>query len=426
MGKNKKLETNTEQVVENSAPSSEEIKDVQQEDEQQKDGQQSDKTEPLSVECDAEASDTENNQEASVQDDTSSSTDETVGENAVEENEVSPEETADTSHEKNEIVNTPAVENSKDTSKQNSKRNKIIKGVVGVVLAASCIIGGVGYNNYQKAKPDSRLNQAVALVREGDFDEVSSYASKSGYWSMTDLLGSDATDAQRAKIAKLMYGDLDFDIKKVSVNEAGTEAVITAKVKNYNVYSAALGVQITTEEMAGKTAAESRALLVKKADKEIKAYKKKNKKITNTVHFNMIKKNDKWVVDTSDNENKMSLLSLLGIQVDTYETSISTNTNSEKKTNNKKDSKKKSSSKKDEVTTSESKTSKEESTEADTSSSSESTSENKSISSGTSASGSVGSGKGSSKGTSKSSKKASKTKLKTKESTDKSSEESSN
>lgn len=425
MEKNKKLETDTEQVVENPAPSSEDIKNVQQE-EPQKDGQQADNSESSSVGHDAETSDTEDNQESSVEYDASSSTDETIGENAVGENEASPEETDDTSHEKNETVNTSAVENSKDTSKQNSKRNKIIKGVVGVALAASCIIGGVGYNNYQKAKPDSRLNQAVALVQEGDFDEAASYASKSGYWSMTDLLGSDATDAQRAKIAKLMYGDLDFDIKKVSVNEAGTEAVITAKVKNYNVYSAALGVQITTEEMAGKTAAESRALLVKKADKEIKAYKKKNKKIANTVHFNMIKKNDKWVVDTSDNENKMSLLSLLGIQVDTYETSSSTDTNSEKKTTSKKDSKKKTSSKKDEAATSESETSKEESTEAAISSSSESTDENKSTSSGASASGSVGSGKGSSKGTSKNPKKASKSKSKTKESSDKSSEESSN
>lgn len=422
MEKNKKLETDTEQVVENPAPSSEDIKNVQQE-EPQKDGQQADNSESSSVEHDAEASDTEDNQESSVEDDASSSIDETVEENTVEENEVSSEETADALHKKNETVNTSAVENSKATSKQNSKRNKIIKGVVGVALVASCIIGGVGYNNYQKAKPDSRLNQAVVLVQEGDFDEAASYASKSGYWSMTDLLGSDATDTQRAKIAKLMYGDLDFDIKKVSVNEAGTEAVITAKVKNYNVYSAALGVQITTEEMAGKTAAESRALLVKKADKEIKAYKKKNKKIANTVHFNMIKKNDKWVVDTSDNENKMSLLSLLGIQVDTYETSASTDTNSEKKTTSKKDSKKKTSSKKDEAATSESETSKEESTEAATSSSSESTDENKSTSSGASASGSVGSGKGSSKGTSKSSKKASKTKAKTKESSDKSSEE---
>ena len=225
--------------------------------------------------------------------------------------------------------------------KLNDKKKKIIGGVAAVIVAASCIVGGVSYDNYQKAQPDARLNQAITYIKEGDFDDVSSYASKSGYWQMADLLGSDATDAQRAKIAKLMYGDLDFTIKKVSVNKANTSAVVTAKVKNYNVYSAALGVQITTEEMEGKTAAESRALLVKKANKQINAYKKKNKKSENTVHFNMIKKNGNWVIDTSDSENKMSLLSLLGIQVDTYDTSSSTTSQKENNTN-KKASKKKS------------------------------------------------------------------------------------
>lgn len=277
-----------------------------------------------------------------------------VEEGYTSENEKNNEEDSPSS-DKDESVKEKSVSEGKDTlesskkSKLDDKKKKIIGGVAAVVVAASCIIGGVSYNNYQKAQPDARLNQAITYIKEGDFDDVSSYASKSGYWQMTDLLGSDATDAQRAKIAKLMYGDLDFTIKKVSVNKSNTSAVITAKVKNYNVYSAALGVQITTEEMEGKTAAESRALLVKKANKQINAYKKKNKKSENTVHFNMIKKNGNWVIDTSDSENKMSLLSLLGIQVDTYDTSSSTTSNKED-TSSKKASKRKSEKKKTSTT----------------------------------------------------------------------------
>lgn len=238
----------------------------------------------------------------------------------------------------------PENDSDSSNSKATTKYKKIIGGVIGVVLAASCVIGGISYNNYQQSLPDARLKQAIEYVKEGDFDDAASYASKSGYWSMADLLGSDATDAQRAKIADLMYGDLDFTVKKVSVNKDETSAVVTVKVKNYNVYSAALGVQITSDEMAGKTAAQSRALLVKKANKQIKTYKKKNKKITNTVHFNMIKKNDKWVVDTSDTENKMSMLSLLGIQVDTYDASSSSSSDKKTTKNSKKKSSKKTSS----------------------------------------------------------------------------------
>lgn len=292
------------------------------------------------------------NENETVSEDIVLTSEDIVEESNTSDNEKNNEKDCSTS-DKEESVKEEPVSEEKDTlelsrkSKLDDKKKKIIGGVAAVVVAASCIIGGVSYNNYQKAQPDARLNQAITYIKEGDFDDVSSYASKSGYWQMTDLLGSDATDAQRAKIAKLMYGDLDFTIKKISVNKSNTSAVITAKVKNYNVYSAALGVQITTEEMEGKTAAESRALLVKKANKQINAYKKKNKKSENTVHFNMIKKNGDWVIDTSDSENKMSLLSLLGIQVDTYDTSSSTTSNKEdasgKKTSKKKSEKKKTS-----------------------------------------------------------------------------------
>lgn len=198
---------------------------------------------------------------------------------------------------------------------------KMAYTIVGVIAAAGCLIGAICYTNVQKAKPEARLEQAVNLVKDGNFDGAAEYASKDGYFSMTDMLGKDATETQRKKIADLMYDDLDFKISKVSVNKKGTEAIVTAKVKNYNVYAAALDVQISPKEMEGKTAAETRTLLVKKAEKSMTKYKndKKNKKIENTVHFNMIKKDGKWVVDVSDAENRMSILSLLGIQVDTFQ-----------------------------------------------------------------------------------------------------------
>lgn len=199
------------------------------------------------------------------------------------------------------------------------KQNTLIIAVLVAILAGACI--GIVYHNKAQARPDARLSQAVELIQQGKFDDAREYTNTSSYFSALDLIGEDGTNTQREKIANAMYKDLQVSPNKVIYNKKGTKAIVTTKVSNYDVYSAALQVTIPASEAQKNSESENRKLLVEKATKSIGKFKsnKKNKKKSQTVRFTMVREDGKWVVDGNDSENQLSLLSFIGVRVEDIE-----------------------------------------------------------------------------------------------------------
>lgn len=220
--------------------------------------------------------------------------------------------------------------------KQKSKNSVILIALVAILIGVC--IGIVGHNKAQ-AKPDARLTQATELIKQGNFDEARNYTNTSSYFSALDLIGEDGTNTQRQKVANAMYKDLTVLPTKVTYNKKGTKVMVTAKVSNYDVYSAALQVNIPASEAQKNSASENRKILVEKATKTIDKFKKnkKNKKEKQTVRFTMVKEDGKWVIDGNDSENQLSLLSFIGVQVEDIEKDQTKQET--KKTNEKKNTK---------------------------------------------------------------------------------------
>ena len=220
--------------------------------------------------------------------------------------------------------------------KQKSKNSVILIALVAILIGVC--IGIIGHNKAQ-AKPDARLTQATELIKQGNFDEARNYTNTSSYFSALDLIGEDGTNTQRQKVANAMYKDLTVSPTKATYNKKGTKVMVTAKVSNYDVYSAALQVSIPASEAQKNSTSENRKLLVGKATKSINKFKKnkKNKKKSQTVRFTMVKEDGKWVVDGNDSENQLSLLSFIGVQVEDIEKDQTKQET--KKTNEKKNTK---------------------------------------------------------------------------------------
>lgn len=220
--------------------------------------------------------------------------------------------------------------------KQKSKNSVILIALVAILIGVC--IGIIGHNKAQ-AKPDARLTQATELIKQGNFDEARNYTNTSSYFSALDLIGEDGTNTQRQKVANAMYKDLTVSPTKVTYNKKGTKVMVTAKVSNYDVYSAALQVSIPASEAQKNSTSENRKLLVGKATKSINKFKKnkKNKKKSQTVRFTMVKEDGKWVIDGNDSENQLSLLSFIGVQVEDIEKDQTKQET--KKTNEKKNTK---------------------------------------------------------------------------------------
>lgn len=185
--------------------------------------------------------------------------------------------------------------------------------VIFLVLLLGSIGGNVLYWHHENT-PEVRLERVAETLQQGNFKGLSNYTTNKDMFTALNIF-VDGNESQQKELAKILYKNASVKVTNVSYNSAKTKAYVDADISNYNVYSAALTVELSEKEQEGKTMKERRDLLVQKTGKAVESLEKKGDLITNSVSLVMVNKDGKWMLDGNQDLNQMAILAFLGIQV---------------------------------------------------------------------------------------------------------------
>ena len=196
-------------------------------------------------------------------------------------------------------------------------RNIPWKWIIGIILAL--VIGAVGGNAiywHHQNTPETRLEKVADILKKGEFKALSDYTTNKDMFTALNIF-VDGNESQQKELGKILYKNASIKTTKVSYNNSKTKAYVDADISNYNVYSAALTVELSEKEQEGRTMKERRDLLVQKTGKAVESLEKKGELITNNVSFVMVYKDGKWKIDGNQDLNQMAILAFLGINIGT-------------------------------------------------------------------------------------------------------------
>ena len=185
--------------------------------------------------------------------------------------------------------------------------------VIFLVLLLGSIGGNALYWHHENT-PEVRLERVAETLQQGNFKGLSNYTTNKDMFTALNIF-VDGNESQQKELAKILYKNASVKVTNVSYNSAKTKAYVDADISNYNVYSAALTVELSEKEQEGKTMKERRDLLVQKTGKAVESLEKKGGLITNSVSLVMVNKDGKWMLDGNQDLNQMAILAFLGIQV---------------------------------------------------------------------------------------------------------------
>lgn len=189
--------------------------------------------------------------------------------------------------------------------------------LAGCLVLVACGWGASRYWQAQAQEPPGRLQQIQKLIKSGQFQKLESFSDHKEYFATLNIMGEKTTQRQQKQLAKILFSDMEQSVLDTVVNKSESKAIVKVRIINYDVYHAALQVEISEKEAAKKTDQQRYDLLLEKAEQVVKKEIGKQKERTqNTVEFLLTKdKKGNWVVDGSDQENQLNLLAYMGIQV---------------------------------------------------------------------------------------------------------------